>query len=163
MMKKITILAFSLFALVSCENNSKAEEFPDPYLAVGEDFPADNILTATEMHERFKNLEEGDTIDVKFKSDVNAVCKNKGCWMRVDMPVGEEALVKFKDYAFFVPKDIEEKEVVVNGKAYVTHMSVDEQRHFAEDAGKSPEEVEAIVEPEKTLSILAEGVIIERN
>ncbi len=50
----------------------------------------------------------------------------------------------------------------MEGKAYVTEMSVEDQRHYAEDAGKSPEEVEAITTPAVTLSFLADGVKIKK-
>ena len=113
------------------------------------------------MEERFKNLKPGDTIEVSFKTKVNSVCKNKGCWMTLDLPQEEDVMVKFKDYGFFVPKDIEEKEVVVNGKAYVTEVSVDEQRHYAEDKGQSADEIAAITQPKRTLSFLADGVLIK--
>lgn len=169
-MQKFYLIAFLAVILVSCGNSSnKAEEqqltaasvdFPAPYLSVGEKFTAEEVLDADQMKEHYNTLEEGDTVQVKFRSSVNAVCKNKGCWMRLDMKDGDETMVRFKDYAFFVPKDIEEREVVVSGKAYVTEMSVDDQRHFAEDAGKSPEEVAAITQPKKTFSFLAEGVVI---
>lgn len=178
MKQKLFLLAILTVFLSSCGNSSnKAGEkelsqtsvaFPASYTAVGENFTAKEIMDVQQMQQRYKELEVGDTVQVKFKSSVNSVCKNKGCWMKLDMGDGEEAMVKFKDYAFFVPRDIEKKEVIVNGKAYITEMSVDDQRHFAEDAGKSREEIAAIIRPRKTLSFLAEGVVIaekieERN
>ena len=36
--------------------------------------------------------------------------------MKLDLENGEEAMVKFKDYGFFMPKDIAGEEVIVNGK-----------------------------------------------
>ena len=53
------------------------------------------------------------------------------------------------------------KEVVVNGKAFVAEVSVEEQRHYAEDAGRSKEEIEAITEVQKTLSFEADGVLVK--
>ena len=69
-------------------------------------------------------------------------------------------MVKFKDYGFFMPKDIAGKEVIINGKAYVEEVSVDEQRHYAEDAGKTKEEIAKITEPKRTFSFEADGVLI---
>lgn len=172
-MKKLSILLLFFLVAVSCKDKSQSsmeedlsitsDEFPASYSLVGESFKNKEILSAEEMNEKFENLEVGDTVDVRFESSVNSVCKKKGCWMNLKLPGEKEVMVKFKDYAFFVPKDIEEQEVVVNGKAYVSEISVDEQRHFAEDAGKSAEEVAAIVEPKKTLSFLAEGVAIKED
>ncbi|GHA28298.1 hypothetical protein GCM10007103_07350 [Salinimicrobium marinum] len=171
-MKKILIFVFVAMAFSSCKNRTEnqeksvvqtTEDFPVSYISAGEEFSPGDILSSAEMQQKFQELKAGDTVEVKFKSQVNTVCKSKGCWMKLDLPNEEEVMVKFKDYGFFVPKDIEEKEVVVNGKAYVTEMSVEDQQHFAEDGGKSPEEIAAITEPKKTLSFLAEGVVIEDN
>ena len=75
----------------------------------------------------------------------------------------QEAMVKFKDYGFFMPKDIDGETVIVEGKAFVEEMSVDDQRHYAEDAGKSKEEVAAISEPKRTLSFISNGVLLEEK
>ena len=170
-MKKLGAVLSLMFVLLSCKNepgkmqqeqvSQTTNSFSSSYTSVGETFSPDSVLSVNEMNERYDAMKEGDTIKVKFKAGVNSVCKNKGCWMRLNMKDGNEAMVKFRDYAFFVPKDIENKEVIVNGKAYVTEVSVEEQRHLAEDGGKSPEEIAAIVTPKKTLSFLAEGVVIE--
>ena len=39
-------------------------------------------------------------------------------------------------------------------------MSVDEQRHYAEDKGATKEEIEVITEPKRTFSFLADGVLL---
>jgi len=107
----------------------------------------------------YSDLKEGDTIAAKFQAPVNSVCKMKGCWMR--LAVGEqEAFVKFKDYGFFVPKYLSEVEVVVSGKAYVSKTSVDDLKHFAQDAGKPQDEIDAITEPELSLDFMADGVLV---
>jgi len=86
----------------------------------------------------------------------------KGCWMELDLPGEEDIMVKFKDYGFFVPKDIAHKEVVVLGKAFVTKVSLEEQQHYAEDSGKIEEEIAAIYQPKRTLSFEANGVLIKK-
>lgn len=70
--------------------------------------------------------------------------------------------VSFKDYDFFVPKDIEGKTVVFEGKAFSRVTPVKELKHYAEDAGKSKEEVAKITEPEKALVFVADGVIVKQ-
>lgn len=119
-------------------------------------------LSAAEMQERFKNLEKEDTLRLTFETTVNAVCKNKGCWMKLNLPEEEDVMVKFRDYKFFVPKDIEERQVVIRGEAFVTEVSVEEQRHYAEDMGMTTEEVMAITQPKRTYSFVAEGVKIKK-
>jgi len=71
--------------------------------------------------------------------------------------------VKFKDYGFFVPKDIDGEEVIINGKAFVNEVSVEEQRHYAKDAGQSEEEIAAITKPKKTYSFEADGVLLKQK
>ena len=71
-------------------------------------------------------------------------------------------LVRFKDYGFFVPKaGAEGKSAIVNGNISVDTLSVAQLRHYAEDAGKSRNEVLEIVNPEITISLLADGVLIK--
>lgn len=161
----LILLLLAVFSLTSCKNtedkNSTLSSKDFAYNSYGEEISAESCLSAVEMEEQFKNLKPGDTIEMSFKSRVNSVCKNKGCWMTLDLPQEEDVMVKFKDYGFFVPKDIEDKEVIVNGKAYVTEVSVEEQKHYAEDKGQTPEELAAIIQPKRTLSFLAHGVLIK--
>lgn len=161
----LILLLIAMTSLSSCKNAEDKNLEPSPaelaYNSYGEQISAQNSLSAAEMEERFQDLKPGDTIDVRFISKVNSVCKNKGCWMTLDLPQEEDVMVKFKDYGFFVPKDIEEKEIVVNGKAYVAEVSIEEQRHYAEDKGQTRDEIGAITQPKRTLSFLADGVLIK--
>ena len=157
---KYLLLFFSIMASFTGFSQEKCLE-DTAYISVGEEVDTKNILSGYHMQERYENLKPGDTLNVTFRADVASVCKKKGCWMNLALENGREVMVKFKDYAFFVPKDIEEKEVIVKGKAYVTEMSVEDRQHYAEDAGKSPEEVKAITTPEFTLAFLADGVKIK--
>lgn len=100
---------------------------------------------------------------VKFTAKVNEVCQMKGCWMTLDLENGEEVRVRFKDYEFFVPKDARGSTAVVEGRAYYDEVSVKTLRHYAEDAGKPKEEIEAITKPEMRLSFIADGVILKEE
>jgi hypothetical protein len=103
-----------------------------------------------------------DKMPAKVEGTVESVCKVKGCWMKVKTGEGQTMRVTFKDYGFFVPKDIVGKTVVVEGTAETTTTPVDELRHYAEDAGKSKEEIAKITEPEKALTFVADGVIVKK-
>lgn len=167
-MKKI-ITVFALFvAFTSCKNNDKTTENQEEtkeiaYASFGEKITDTDALPAARMAEHYKAMKAGDTINSKMTAKVDAVCQMKGCWMTVDLEDGTQARVRFKDYGFFVPMDIAGKEVVVNGQAYVSEVSVAEQRHFAEDAGKSKEEIEAITEIKRTYTFMADGVLLREN
>jgi len=160
-------LALSLsFTLIGCNMNQKkeavateTEEVAINYQSFGEKIDDKAVLSKLEIQEKYKGLKLGDTVAVKFTSEVKSVCQSKGCWMQMDIGE-EEAMVKFKDYAFFMPKDIAGQDVIVEGVAFVEEVSVDEQRHYAEDAGKTADEIAAITEPKRTLSFISSGVLI---
>lgn len=169
-MKKIAILGMALLAFVACKdakNNEKTtqntQEVKAPemaYNSYGATIDTENVLTVAEINEKYANLKVGDTLNVKFTSTINSVCSKKGCWMRLDLGEEKEVMVKFKDYGFFMPLDAK-GDVIVNGKAFVQETSVDELKHYAEDAGKSKEEIAEITEPKKTLSFVADGVLLK--
>ena len=170
-MKIVIALLMSVFSLISCKNkdmeNFKKEGTKDvfkemQYQSYGVEISPENSLSSAEMEVRYQDLKIGDTVEVSFKTDVNEVCKTKGCWMKLDLPGEEDVMVKFKDYGFFVPKDIDQKEALVHGEAYVTEVSVEEQQHYSEDSGKTEEEISAIVKPKRTLSFEADGVLIKK-
>jgi len=134
-------------------------------IAVGDTFGAgvSKPETSVAFAEVVKQLDTNDSLNVVMKAKVGEVCQVKGCWMNLVDPVAssDEALfVKFKDYAFFVPKDIAGREVLVEGVAYKEETSMDELRHYAEDAGKSAEEIAAITEPVQEKKFMATGVVL---
>jgi hypothetical protein len=165
-MKKV-LLALLLVAFVfSCKNESRTEEKVQEsqeiaFASFGDKIDAEGAIAASEMAERFNSLSAGDTLITKVSAKINEVCSNKGCWMKLDLGNNEEVMVTFKDYSFFMPLDAS-GEVIINGKAYVTETSVDELRHFAEDAGKTPEEIAAITQTEKTFAFKADGVLLKQ-
>lgn len=144
------------------EQTSEVVEETIAYASYGDSITPNNAIKVEEMYANYKSMGIGDTTQVKYTAIVEEVCQSKGCWMKLRLEDGTQAMVKFKDYAFFMPKDIAGKEVIVDGKAFVEEMSVEDQRHFAEDAGKSAEEIAAITLPKKTYSIEAAGVLIKQ-
>ncbi len=131
------------------------------YTTYGDAITADNLIAISTIKEQYKNLKSGDTVAVKFQAPIDAVCKSKGCWMRLDLGEEEEVFVKFKDYAFFVPTDAA-GEAIVQGKAFVEETSVEEQQHLAEDGGMSADDIAAITTPKRELKLMAEGVLMKK-
>ena len=80
--------------------------------------------------------------------------------MKVDKGNGETIMVKFKDYAFFMPKNLAGQTVVLEGDATVKEVSVKQQKHYAEDAGKSKDEINKIKEAKKEVQFVAKGVLV---
>ena len=116
-------------------------------------------VPATELRTKMVNKTQ---MPAKVEGTVESVCKVKGCWMKVKTGDGQTMRVTFKDYGFFVPKDIVGKTVVLEGMAETTTTPVADLRHYAEDAGKSKEEIQKITEPEKALTFVADGVIVKK-
>ncbi len=125
----------------------------------GAKIDAKNAISYDEM---LVKLQGKESIKAKVKGKVAAVCQMKGCWMNIvsDTPGKEQMVVKFKDYGFFMPKDIAGKEVIMDGEAFYETTPVDELKHYAEDEGLSKEKIDAIKEPKKELKFLATGVIL---
>lgn len=130
------------------------------YVSFGKSIIPDDAIDAKSMAEHYKAMNLGDSINSKIIAKVNEVCQAKGCWMTLNLEDGNEVMVKFKDYGFFMPKDIAGKNVIVNGKAFVEEVSVDEQQHYAEDAGQSENEIAKITTPKKAYSFEADGVLL---
>ncbi len=170
-MKKYLIISICVLSFVACKQNTgeknpelaQADFTQQDYKSFGQEITPENRLSAKEMTARYESLKVGDTIPVKFSATVKSVCKMKGCWMTLDLPgTVEDPMIRFKDYGFFVPKDIEGSEVIVEGIAFIEEIAVEDQRHFAEDAGKTTQEIEAIVEPSRSPGFLAHGVLIKQ-
>ena len=165
-MKKYFALLLMISLVFSCKNEKSTETMTTEteemaYASFGDEIKADDAITAQAMAEKYKTLKAGDTIQAKVSASINEVCSKKGCWMKLDLGNDEEIRVTFKDYGFFMPLNAE-GDVIINGKAFVTETSVEELRHYAEDAGKSKEEIEAITETEKTYAFEADGVLLKQ-
>ena len=169
-MKKIILLLAIGFAALACKNETKeAETNVDvvkeeiAYASFGKEINDSDALVPDDMLKKYQNLKIGDTINSKMKGKILEVCSKKGCWMKIDMDgKGEkEVMVKFKDYGFFMPLNAE-GEVVLNGKAFVSETSVEELRHYAEDADKSDKEIAAITEPKFEYHFEADGVLLKQ-
>lgn len=167
-MKSFNILLVLIVVIVSCKDTRSPSVKADTlvevvkYSSYGDEIQSTGAISQLEMWESYQRLTVEDTLSTKFSASVIEVCQAKGCWMKLKLEDGQEAMVRFKDYGFFMPKDIVGKEVVVNGSAFVEQQSVEDQKHFAKDAGKSEAELALITEPKKTFGFQADGVLIKQ-
>lgn len=123
----------------------------------GENFEVSSPLSFAAASDSIMNT---DSLVTQVSGTVNEVCQVKGCWLT--MGEGENSMrVKFKDYGFFVPKDCAGKTAYLKGVMKKETVSVDEQKHYLEDAGASEEEIAAVTEDEVQLSFMADGVILK--
>lgn len=179
MKKAIYILTISagLFALASCGGKDKDEDPMDDeditlnaapvqlaaYVVGGDSTKYFGKTISTEGATNIQNLMADSKVSEytgKVTGTVVSVCQNKGCWMKLDAGNGQTMMVTFKDYGFFVPKDITGQTVVIDGVAEMKTVSVEEQQHYAKDAGKTQAEIDAITQPKTELSFVAEGVAL---
>lgn len=76
----------------------------------------------------------GQTVAVRARAA--EVCQMKGCWM-VLSEGSRSARVTFRDYAFFVPKDLAGKTVVAEGVLSRKTLTVEEAEHLASESGNA--------------------------
>jgi hypothetical protein len=131
----------------------ETEEKKDDFL--GESFNVDEEI---ELVSLVSEMENSDSLNAVVEAKVTEVCQSKGCWMKVELPNGESMRVTFKDYGFFMPKDLAGKSVKMSGLAKKEETDVETLKHFAEDAGKSEEEIALITAPEMDYKFVASGV-----
>ncbi len=148
-----------LFTIMSCQ--STAQKTTDA-IHFGEKIDETDAIS---VDAALAQLSEGEEIETKVVGTVLSVCQVKGCWMNLvsDNDESKSFFVKFKDYEFFVPKDLSGSKVVVEGKAYKELTTVDELKHYAEDEGASQEEIDAITEPKEEYKFMANGVKIVKR
>ena len=162
MLKSLLLSICATVFITACAQNSPTTvnpNTPNDGKHFGTTVTADDAVVYDEV---MAKMTTSDSMSMKVIGKVKEVCLKKGCWMTLvsDQPGYPEMRVTFKDYAFFMPKDLSGKRVVVDGFAYVETTTVDVLRHYAEDAKKSPEEIAAITEPKREVSFEAAGVLI---
>ncbi len=149
-MKKLLLFIFTL----SVTFTLNAQTFHGKKLEVNDKAIAASKIEA-KMDDKLK-------LQTRVTGIVDDVCQAAGCWMNITTTEGKTMRVTFKDYAFFVPKDIAGKKVTFEGIAMKKETSVEHLKHYALDAGKSEEEIAKITKPEYAITFEAEGVIIEK-
>lgn len=123
----------------------------------GEKITPDGAVALSELPAQ---LEKKDAIDTKIKAKILEVCPKKGCWLKLQVNDSTTAMVKMKDYGFFLPVAAKGKTVVIDGEVKMKTISVAELQHYAEDAKKSKEEIAAITKPEKEIRVTAKGIVV---
>ena len=88
------------------------------------------------------------------------VCEKKGCW--VTLTDGDKSVrVTMKDYAFFLPKDIAGKTLVVEGVLDEKVTTEADRKHFAKDEGKSKDEIAKITGDVREWSLVASSISVK--
>ncbi|WP_312321733.1 DUF4920 domain-containing protein [Soonwooa sp.] len=130
---------------------------------VGEYYGKDVEMTVAKKAMTVKDLnkkltKEAKVENVAVKGTVTEVCPKKGCWVKLKTDDGKDFFVKMKDYGFFVPMALVGKNVVLEGNAESKTTSVNELKHYAEDAKKPQSEIDAIKDPKTETRFLASAI-----
>jgi hypothetical protein len=152
----LSIVAASIISVVSYAQDAKGTFY-------GEKFEEKTPVEVSKLVKGIKDT-KGTTVqihDVQVKGTIEEVCQSAGCWVRLKNPDGASVFVKFKNH-FTIPMDLAGSNVIVHGVAIRKTVSVENQKHFAEDAGKSKEEIAKITEPKEELRIDASGIWIQK-
>lgn len=160
-MKKILPLLFVIAFFAACNSKPKTELRATEYLVgtavYGDSIQDVNVIDVAAMSTAMTDKSK---MDMKVRGKITEVCEKKGCWMIMKLSNGDDMRVTFKNYKIFVPKDLTGKDVVLDGFAFTDTTSIEDQKHYAEDAGKSASEIAKITTPKKELSFEAKGVVV---
>ncbi|MDQ3071938.1 MAG: DUF4920 domain-containing protein [Bacteroidota bacterium] len=161
----VFLLAMAFYACEQAQSNpagenetNKKEQKGYHGKTYGKKVTAAGAISGKDLKEQMGKSTE---YEAKVKGEIVKVCQKEGCWLRLDMGDGTNMQVNMKGHSFFVPKDLAGEVAIVEGRAYTDTISVDKLRHYAEDEGKSAEEIASINDPEVNIVFDAEGVLIE--
>lgn len=165
-MKKLLFVGTFAALLASCSTESHdAETEEGAVVEMGESYGEfevnpEEAITVEAMLADF--ADKNDSTAYTIEADLNEICSKMGCWVNIEKPDGETFMVRFKDH-FTIPTETEVGTgAYLHGVAFNDTVSVDWLQHFAEDAGKSQEEIDAITEPKITLGFIADGITLKK-
>ncbi|MGZ8537018.1 MAG: DUF4920 domain-containing protein, partial [Flavisolibacter sp.] len=144
-MKKIMFSAILFFALAA----NAQEEKEKIQAAKGVVYGTVSAEKAPVNPDEIINKLVDNKYEGQIKGKVAEVCVAEGCWIRLQKADGTTLMVKAKDHSFLMPENIVGKTVLVEGTATVKEIPESQRRHYAEDAGKSKEEIAKIKGAEK--------------
>jgi hypothetical protein len=119
-------------------------------------------VTVTEMTplaDALANPEAYKGKEIAVEAEVVKACMKKGCWM-ILRDGKSEVRVTFKDYGFFVPKDLANRRARVQGVVARQTLSVKDARHYLKDEGAPKAELKKITAPVETVSFTASGLAL---
>lgn len=146
LIKPAMLAILSIFILAGCSKQDEVAVAKDTFGA-----PL-TIQTATNLADVYANPAQFEGKEIKLEGTIAEVCQKKGCWLKLQQ--GEyDITVRFKDYAFFVPKDAASRTVAVQG-----YFIPKTDKHVEEEAAAQKEVLETETEP--SYSFTASGVEI---
>ena len=103
-----------------------------------------------------KALEKSEKFTGKLEGKVTRVCTSKGCWLALQSDDSDQpVVVRFKDYGFFVPQDIEGMIEMYGGAEDIVGKTV-----VVEGYAKTKEKEDKDGNTVKDISFTADGVLV---
>ena len=162
-MKSITLILSMAFLAFACstEGTSEETEQTEEMASYGPvEVDIEKAMSVEEMLNDFES--KTGKSEYTFEGELTEVCSKAGCWVNINKGNGETFMVRFKDH-FTIPTDTEiGTSAYLHGILYRDTVTVDLLKHFAEDAGKSQEEIDAITEPKFELGFEADGITFKK-
>ncbi|GAB4093342.1 DUF4920 domain-containing protein [Flaviaesturariibacter terrae] len=157
-MKKILFALFLLSGLAGAAQESNEPAAAAKGVSYGQ--PGATDAPAVSIDKLDASMPDGQAYTGVIQGKVKEVCQTMGCWMKLERADGSTTMVKMKDHAFFLPKNIVGHTVQVSGTAEVKEETEAKRKHYAEDAGKSKTEIAKIKGAAKEIQIQATGVTV---
>jgi hypothetical protein len=155
-MKKLLFL--STLALALCSTATYAQTGQSK--VYGTAFPQQTVMSTARLPVLMADKQKLENFQTK--GYIAEVCQKEGCWMTIksDKNSNDAILVKMKDHAFVLPKNVAGQTAVIHGTVEKKMQTVAEQKHLLEDAGASQAEISKITTPKEIYEIQATGVVL---
>ena len=167
MKKLFIILSGAAIFLNACNNNVSNEKTEKKDSTTTKNFygkvfennnatPVNEAVAVIKSGKEFKGIIEGRMMEV---------CQAAGCWTDLGLAGGEKLKVKFRDAngeEFGIDKASSGKMIDVHGVGYMDTISVEMQKHYAEDDKASKEEIAKIKSPIIKPVFTADGAFIKQ-
>ena len=136
---------------------SEAVETGPNYQVFGDPMPnkAEGLSLADLIEQRETYLGK----EVRVSAKITQVCQAKGCFF-IAMENDKWARITFRDYAFFIPTDAANSEVLIEGIFSEVQLSNAQAQHYNSDLGSSSNAATVDTSPE--YSIVASSVLIRK-
>ena len=169
--KKLFFIASLVFLLAACQTeetlDTEAAEVEEATAISAHDTYGEALTTegAVPANTVLADREQYVGKTVKIEGTISEVCQMMGCWLTIQAGDGNNIRVAVPrdddgKYVYTVPKDISGRHAIVEGTLTEETLTVETQRHLAEEKGEeAPEDLEPIAE----LQMTASGVLIEKG
>lgn len=151
----LSTAALAIFALSLAGCAGSRTNFGEPMkLAEADTVDVSTVLQAPDKY-------DGEYVRVSGR--VAEVCSAKGCWINLkDWDTGREIHVQFTCpmEGRLIPMEAKGRKAIVEGVLEITEISEEAARHFAEEGGKTPEEIAAIKGPQRQYRIESPAAVV---